>query len=370
MYTNQSGDYKMDEGFITKQILPNKLRLVMAPRTGEEPDPPQVDFSSNGKGIIDMTNIDFKFPSEHTVCGKRFDGEMQYWVYHPSRLRFVAVSFFLEGKFECFTAVVEQKSPSIKECLLKWSVLTLSHSYIYSMTKASPTNPQNEHLQEVINAFREVSDEDKNKCELKKKMSNAHSFAKPNNRNRMLHAEGNHTLGASTVNGFWGDEAISAEIQHALNTSILENNEGGSLRRRLALKWHPFHPDIQKSVHFWGYSGSFTEPPCTSNSVSWKIMDVPTPISEKQLLQFKQILFNHVDEDCRKTSVHNADGSVARPTQSSSKYYKCTRDNYVSDEERAICGDRGCNRPFGEGLNTYYPPLVDVTGPPTRSPTT
>ena len=58
----QSGDYKMDDNLITKEILSNKLRLVMAPRTGEEPDPPQIDFSSNGRGIMDMTNIDFKFP--------------------------------------------------------------------------------------------------------------------------------------------------------------------------------------------------------------------------------------------------------------------------------------------------------------------
>ena len=90
----------MDSEFITKQILPSKLRLVMAPRVGEEPDPPQVDFSSSGRGILDMTNIDFKFPSEHTVCGKRFHGEMQYFTYHPARKRFFAVSFFLDGENE------------------------------------------------------------------------------------------------------------------------------------------------------------------------------------------------------------------------------------------------------------------------------
>ena len=60
----------MDSDLIHKQILSNKLRLIMEPRTGEEPDPPQIDFSSNGRGITDMTNIDFKFPSEHTVCGQ------------------------------------------------------------------------------------------------------------------------------------------------------------------------------------------------------------------------------------------------------------------------------------------------------------
>ena len=88
----------MDSIFISKQILPNKLRLVMSPRTGDEPDPPQIDFSSTGQGLIDMTNIDFKFPSEHTVCGRRFDGEMQYYAYNPGKKRFVAVSFLLDGK--------------------------------------------------------------------------------------------------------------------------------------------------------------------------------------------------------------------------------------------------------------------------------
>ena len=92
------GDYKMDSTWIAKRILPNKLRLVMSPRTGDEPDPPQIDFSSTGQGLIDMTNIDFKFPSEHTVCGRRFDGEMQYYAYNPGRKRFVALSFLLDGE--------------------------------------------------------------------------------------------------------------------------------------------------------------------------------------------------------------------------------------------------------------------------------
>ena len=52
----------MEGNLIEKQILPSMLRLLMEPRTGEEPDPPQIDFSSNGRGITDMTHIDFKFP--------------------------------------------------------------------------------------------------------------------------------------------------------------------------------------------------------------------------------------------------------------------------------------------------------------------
>ena len=87
----------MEGNLIEKQILPSMLRLLMEPRTGEEPDPPQIDFSSNGRGITDMTNIDFKFPSEHTICGNKLDGEMQYYTYHPMRKRFVAVAFFLDA---------------------------------------------------------------------------------------------------------------------------------------------------------------------------------------------------------------------------------------------------------------------------------
>ncbi len=97
-------------------------------------------------------------------------------------------------------------------------------------------------------------------------------------------------------------------------------------------------------------------------------MDVPTPISPTQLAQLKLILFTHVDESCHRTSIHDSKRGVARPTQEPLNYYKCTRDNYVSDEETTICGKRGCATPFGAGLNQYYPPLVDVTGPPTESP--
>jgi len=309
----KSGDYKMDSDFITKQILSNKLRLVMAPRTGEEPDPPQIDFSSNGRGIIDMTNIDFKFPSEHTVCGHKFDGEMQYFTYHPARKRFVAVSFFLD---------------------------------------ASETNPRNEHLQEVIEAFRIVYEEDERKCKERSASSGnsfANGFASSGNGKRNLYNHDNATM-------------IMRENDKIDGLGLQQEH------RHLALKWHPFHPDIQKTVHFWGYSGSLTDPPCTSDSVDWKIMDVPTPISPRQLEQLKHILFTHVDGNCKRTSVHNSNGSVARPTQDPQKYYKCTRDDYVSDEERAVCGDEGCVNPFGSGLNPYYPPLVYVTGPPTRSP--
>lgn len=338
----KSGDYRMDSDFITKVILPNKLRLVMAPRTGEEPDPPQIDFSSNGQGITDMTHIEIKFPSEHTVCGRRFDGEMQYFTFHPFRKRFVAVAFFLD---------------------------------------ASEGNPRNEHMQEVIDVFTELWKDDQRRCRDRGGggrggASFASSFA-----------NGGRALGGDAAGPAWGANSSPVDLDtlDALNSTLYEllaandedapgpGAEGGGRarrRRRLMLKWHPFHPDVQRTVHFWGYKGSPTEPPCTSNSVDWKVMDVPTPISPRQMAIFRHLLLAHVDGSCRRTSVHGGGGTLARPTQvPDQRYYKCTRDDYVSDEERAVCGDAGCrSEAFGAGLNPYYEPIVHVTGPPTRSP--
>lgn len=42
--------------------------------------------------------------------------------------------------------------------------------------------------------------------------------------------------------------------------------------------------------------------------------------------------------------------------------------DYVSDDERNICGDAGCDVPFGKNLEPYVEPEIYVTGPPTESP--
>ena len=99
-------------------------------------------------------------------------------------------------------------------------------------------------------------------------------------------------------------------------------------------------------------------------------MDVPVQISMDQLYQMKNILFNNRDsQTCNFTSSHYK-GSVARPISQTLKYYKCTRDDYVSDDEREVCGDYGCaNEPFGTSLDPYIEPIVYVAGPASESPT-
>jgi carbonic anhydrase len=78
-------------------------------------------------------------------------------------------------------------------------------------------------------------------------------------------------------------------------------------------KFDPYQVALMPTMFFYRYDGSITEPPC--KDITWWVMMEPMIISMNQLDQLKTILFTHVDpeEGCRRTSVHNADQSVARP---------------------------------------------------------
>ena len=77
--------------------------------------------------------------------------------------------------------------------------------------------------------------------------------------------------------------------------------------------WNPFSGDIFRTVWFYGYIGSLTEPPCTPG-IHWRVMDKPMLISKLQYQMLRRILFNYQDENCHRPSTHYK-GSVARPLQ-------------------------------------------------------
>ena len=268
---------------MTKQILPNKLHLRVSRRVDNVTIPPTFDFAAIGSKALDLLNIDIKFPSEHTVCGRRFDGEMQYYFFHPVKMALVAVAWLFE----------------VKE-----------------------GNPTNMHMQRLIDEFQEVYDINEEICRQK-------------------------------------------SIVSATNSTLMEEH------RKLPVsesRWNPFHRDIRKTIHFWGYTGSLTEPPCAGKTM-WRIMDVPVQISMEQLNQMENILFNNRDSStCAFTSTHYQ-GSVARPVKDPIPYYKCTRQDYKSDLERKLCGRRGCAVPYGTFLDPYVEPIVQVTAPPSMAPT-
>jgi len=310
-FRSKRGDFRISDELMIKQILPNKLRVLVYRRLGEEPDPPHVDFAGVGAKDLDLLNIDIKIPSEHTVCGVKYDGEMQYYFFHPVKKSLLVVAWLFEAK---------------------------------------AGNPVNDHMQYLIDTFQKEYDENEEFC-IQKSLQESSVGTMTLTRTRDI-------TNAPTTDSL--SEEDPSERKLAKNG---QRKGGGGI-------WDPFHSDIQKTIHFWGYRGSLTEPPCAGSTL-WRIMDVPVQISVQQLSQMQNILFNNREKhSCDYTSTHYK-GSVARPIINDNvQYYKCTRSDYVSDDERKKCGDVGCtNDPFGPGLDPYVEPIIHVTGPPSDSPT-
>ena len=98
--------------------------------------------------------------------------------------------------------------------------------------------------------------------------------------------------------------------------------------------FNPHDPMLVPSIHFFGYQGSLTEPPC-GEFVSWFITDIPMEISFGQLEQMKRLLFTNVSPQCKSTSVHFRQ-SVARPIQDTfgRPVFRCTEDDFLADAVR------------------------------------
>ena len=236
-----------------------------------EPDPPHADFPHNWGGFVDVIHVDFKLPSEHLINGERFDAEMQIFHLHPSRRR----------------------TPTV-----------------VSMMRASHTG-YNSVLQNIIDEFQYVFDDNAAQCAIRTR------------RDRKLISKMHGILGKNVTSSVdydsWGD--FSTARESPLNTTA----------RRLQGIFTPHHEKLVPSVHFYGYEGSLTEPPC-SEFVTWFISDVPMEMSFGQLAQLKRIQFNYVDQNCTKTSVHFRE-SNARPIQDTfgRPVWRCTPADFVAD---------------------------------------
>jgi carbonic anhydrase len=118
-------------------------------------------------------------------------------------------------------------------------------------------------------------------------------------------------------------------------------------RQQKSIRWDAFDEEILRSVWFWGYLGSLTEPPC-SEFCEYRIIDVPALLSKRQLEHVHSLLFDRVDpkRGCRKVggSIANNGESVARPTQSlqGRELYKCNCRDYINDFDRLWYGRNRC----------------------------
>ena len=316
------GHWQLSDDHVQKEILPNKLRLdygrnwFTVPGRSRPPglDLPSVGFGAAGNQVFDLYNIDIKIPSEHTVCGKRYDAELLYMTHHtaPESVGYditMIISFLIEAKSNDTITTVQTGNGTVD------------------------IPAYNQHMQWMIDEFQKFHDHIEEDCR---------------------------------------ERCVTATVDPTAKIEKKPYKSDGK-----GPKWDPFHEDIRKTVHFWGYRGTITEPPCSR--ALWRVMDVPVIISEGQLKQLQNILFNRRDwNTCEKDSAQY-NGSVARPMLNATlhkiPYYKCTRNDFVSDMEADKCGrgradgKKGCEVPHGTKLNPWHPPIVDVTPAPSASAT-
>eukprot|EP00588_Corethron_pennatum_P020068 CAMPEP_0194320296 /NCGR_PEP_ID=MMETSP0171-20130528/16635_1 /TAXON_ID=218684 /ORGANISM="Corethron pennatum, Strain L29A3" /LENGTH=353 /DNA_ID=CAMNT_0039077791 /DNA_START=133 /DNA_END=1194 /DNA_ORIENTATION=+ len=100
--------------------------------------------------------------------------------------------------------------------------------------------------------------------------------------------------------------------------------------RRLRTKaWYLHSP--WRNVFYYGYKGGLTQPPCTPNTF-WYVSDEPQKISARQLDRVYALLAGYLDDDCELGTYADRDGSVARPVQNSrgAKVFHCDERDYLN----------------------------------------
>ena len=141
----------------------------------------------------------------------------------------------------------------------------------------------NREFQYILNEFQKVWDDDKAKCEASKR-----------------------NLRQQPQTSSWDEVEEPILYPNATSSRELQDN----INRR---HFNPYTDELMPGMFFYRYDGSITEPPCLD--ITWWVMDKPCVISFGQLNQLKKLLFGHVDENCKPTSVHNKDQEVVRPIQ-------------------------------------------------------
>eukprot|EP00980_Cylindrotheca_fusiformis_P001673 scaffold381_cov138-Cylindrotheca_fusiformis.AAC.9 len=286
---HRPGDFRVEGSNVRRQILGSKLRLLYDRRpcrdlskdACKEPDPPFADFPNGWAGNADVMHVDFKLPAEHQIYGEKFDAEMQVYHLHPGRRLIPAVSILFRVQSDGYNTV----------------------------------------LQQAIDAFQYEFDRDQAKCSNRIR------------RDRKLVSEFHTKIMDNDVESPKTDYRNWGEFSTQLDDP--EFPEEAQHTRRMQEKFNPYHEELMRTVYFYGYDGSLTEPPCTE-IVSWFIMDEPATMSLQQLEQMRNILFNHVDKDCLRTSVHDTERGVSRPVQDTNDrmVWHCTRDHFPPDSER------------------------------------
>lgn len=362
------GDFRVfgTKNTLDLSILPNKLRVQFRRRpcrqienpVCSEPDPPHADFPHGWPGFADVLHVDFKFPAEHHIHGKAFDGEMQIYYLHPGRKRLPVVTVLMEVVGDDDDDEFDNKDSGHNEYLQE---AIDGFQYEYDANKAGCAKSAIEHehnrrLQKenseggTLTKHRSLRCDSSGNNKMSMKAGNGSPETEESVQEHPKIASRADCQGKQGKHGVVGDDR-NDPIEALANATFGRNREQleeyarfldqdseflvskEAHRRRLGGVWNPNHESLVPSIYFYGYDGSLTEPPC-SEIVSWFVIDEPMRISKNQLEQMKTLLFTNVDRDtCRSTSAHYRN-SVARPIQETGKQrqiWHCTPNDFLSD---------------------------------------
>ena len=233
---------------------------------------------------LPVTHVDIKFPSEHFMDGKQYPMEYQIWLIQ--------------------NRLTKRRGAPVVSVLFD----------------IDPKDKPNDHMEILIKEFEKLYEKDLTECEATQRKQRRLDAAMFN-----LLAKEEDKAAFSTL--LDEPEEVSGVFEANLRAARRRAQEDRT--------WDPWHESIMKTFWFYGYEGSLTEPPC-SEFVEWRIMLEPALMSSSQLKRLKNVLFNHVDSDCKRTSVHSKENGVARPLQAYNDHsvYTCTCLDFMDDKSK------------------------------------
>jgi len=283
---DKPGYFGLTDSKVDIDILKDRLRIQW-PRSGwwDNVRGPNADIPKGWGDHYPVTHAELIMPSAHTLNGKRFAAEWQIWLMTDRGRGTPAISMLVD------IDEVNQRD--------------------------------NWYFQQAITAWQDEFDNNQERC--RRKMRGLRTNDGKGDE------EAETTLLAPDAPD--GEEDL---FDYAFMNAMLEGDDANSGGRNLQSRaWNPFHPNMMRSIWFWGYEGSTLTPPCYP-FVEWRIIEKPFMISPKQHNQLKKILFDNVDRDCKPTSIH-AEGGISVPPRVGDKgqsVHKCDCFDFLSDAFR------------------------------------
>mmetsp|Transcript_33876 Transcript_33876/g.73427 ORF Transcript_33876/g.73427 Transcript_33876/m.73427 type:complete len:772 (+) Transcript_33876:249-2564(+) len=282
---DKPGSFSLEDSRVDVNILKDKLQIIW-PESGwwDNIRGPNADIPKGWGHHYPVTHADFIMPSAHTLEGKRFAAEYQIWLMTDRGRGTPVVSMLVD---------------------------------------IDPDERDNWYFQIAIDAWQDEFDDNHDDC--RRKERGLRSVDREKVLRRLL----------APVPPEGEEEFTDYDLMDLFEENERSDAGDGDERKLQSRAWNPFHPNMMRSIWFWGYEGSTLTPPCYP-FVEWRVIDKPMTISTKQHNQLKKILFGNVDKNCQPTSVH-ASGGIASPPvvrDNGQSLHKCDCFDFLSDAFR------------------------------------